>query len=92
MPFSHTNEHGNPCSAISAVTGWAFDSDEGLRVRLRAINIMRAYNIESGIGGNLDRPSIRYSSVPKDGSAQGKDIRPHLERMLQIYYNMMGWN
>ncbi len=79
-------------SAISAVTGWDFDFDEGMKVGLRAINIMRAYNIKNGIGGNLDRPSLRYSSVPKDGPAQGKDIRPHFERMLRIYYNIMGWD
>ena len=79
-------------AAISAVTGWDFDFDEGMQVGLRAINTMRAYNIRSGITGDLDRPSPRYGSVPTDGPAKGKDISPHFAKMVKMYYKLMGWD
>ncbi len=79
-------------AAISAVTGWNFDFDEGMKVGRRAINTMRVYNIRSGIGGDLDRPSPRYGSVPIDGPAQGKDIAPHFAKMVKTYYDLVGWD
>ena len=79
-------------AAISAVTGWDFDFDEGMQVGLRAINTMRAYNIRSGITGDLDRPSPRYGSVPTNGPAKGKDIAPHFAKMVKTYYDLMGWD
>ncbi len=79
-------------AAISAAMGWDFDFDEGMQVGRRAINTMRAYNIRSGITGELDRPSSRYGSVPKDGPAKGQDIAPHFAKMVRMYYQLMGWN
>lgn len=78
--------------AISAVTGWDFDFDEAMKVGRRAINTMRAFNIRNGITGELDRPSTRYGSTPTDGPAAGKSIAPHFERMVKIYYELMGWS
>ncbi len=78
--------------AVSSVTGWDFTFEEAMQVGRRAINTMRAFNIRNGITGDLDRPSSRYSSTPKDGPASGKSIAPHFEKMLQDYYQLMGWD
>jgi len=78
--------------AISAVTGWDFGFEEGMSVGRRAVNTMRVFNIRHGLTSDLERPSPRYGSVPQDGPAQGENIAPHLERMLQTYYERMGWD
>ena len=78
--------------ALSAVTGWDFTFDEAMAVGRRAVNTMRAFNIRSGLTGELDCPSPRYSSTPKDGPASGKSIVGHFEKMLQDYYGTMGWD
>jgi aldehyde:ferredoxin oxidoreductase len=78
--------------AISAVTGWDFTFDEGMQVGRRAVNTMRAFNIRQGLTADLDRPSPRYGSTPQDGLAQGQSIAPHFARMVQIYYERMGWD
>jgi aldehyde:ferredoxin oxidoreductase len=78
--------------AASAVTGWDITFDEAMKVGQRAVNIMRAFNIRRGITGDLDRPSQRYGSTPTDGAAQGKSIIPHFDKMLQDYYEVMGWD
>ena len=58
----------------------------------RAVNVMRAFNIRNGLTADLERPSPRYGSTPKDGPAEGQSIAPHLERMIQVYYDGMGWD
>ena len=78
--------------AVSAVTGWDFTFEEAMQVGRRAVNTMRAFNIRAGLTADLERPSARYGSVPKDGPARGKDIKVHFEKMLQDYYGMMGWD
>jgi len=78
--------------AVSAVTGWDFTPEEAKRVGLRAVNLMRAFNIKTGITRELDRPSERYGSTPIDGPSKGISIAPHWDRMLRNYYHIMGWD
>jgi aldehyde:ferredoxin oxidoreductase len=78
--------------AVSAVTGWDFPPEEAKTVGLRAVNLLKAYNIRAGITRELDRPSIRYGSTPIDGPSEGKNIMPHWEKMLENYYSLMGWD
>jgi aldehyde:ferredoxin oxidoreductase len=82
----------NIAAAISAATGWDFTPEEGKRVGLRAVNLMRAYNLRAGIGAEYDRPSTRYGSTPVDGPTAGISILPHWDEMLRNYYTLMGWN
>jgi len=77
--------------AISAATDWDFSAEEGKRVGLRAVNLMRAFNLRAGIGKDLDRPSKRYGSTPVDGPTAGISIMPHWDAMLRNYYELMGW-
>jgi len=78
--------------AVAAATGWDFTAEEGKRVGLRAVNLMRAYNLRVGIGTEYDRPSTRYGSTPVDGPTVGISILPHWEAMLRNYYGLMGWD
>jgi aldehyde:ferredoxin oxidoreductase len=78
--------------AVSAATGWDFTSEEGKRVGLRAVNLMKAFNLNVGIGKDHDYPSTRYGSMPLDGPSVGISIMTHWDDMLKIYYRIMGWN
>jgi len=78
--------------AVAAATGWDFTADEGKRVGLRAVNLMRAYNLRVGIGKEHDRPSARYGSTPVDGPNSGISILPHWDEMLRNYYGLLGWD
>ncbi len=78
--------------AVSAVTGWDFSADEAKRVGLRAVNLMRAFNVRAGIKAELDRPSSRYGSTPVDGPSKGQNIMVHWDKMLRNYYRLMGWD
>jgi len=78
--------------ALTAATGWDFTAEEGKRVGLRAVNLLRAFNLRTGIGKELDRPSTRYGSTPVDGPSVGKSVIPHWEAMLRNYYELMGWD
>lgn len=78
--------------AVKAATGWNFDANEAETVGLRIVNLMRAYNFRCGHRRELEAPSPRYGSAPIDGPAQGKSIVPVLDKMLDNYYERMGWD
>ena len=78
--------------AVSAVTGWNFAPEEGKKVGLRAVNLMKAFNISAGIAKDLDYPSMRYGSMPTDGPSKDIAIMPKWEKMLENYYKLMGWD
>lgn len=78
--------------AVQAVTGWDFTVEEAMQAGLRAVNLMRVFNIKSGLTSELDWPSPRYGSAPVDGPAAGKTIMPYYERLLKSYYQRMGWD
>jgi len=58
----------------------------------RAVNLMRVFNIKSGLTSDFDWPSVRYGSAPADGPIAGKSIMPYYERLLKGYYQGMGWD
>jgi aldehyde:ferredoxin oxidoreductase len=78
--------------ALNAATGWNFTPQEGQTVGLRAVNLIRAFNIRCGIGKEKDYPSERYGSTPMDGPTQGVSIKPVWEQMLETYYRLLGWD
>jgi aldehyde:ferredoxin oxidoreductase len=80
------------CEAVNAATGWDMDFQEAMKVGKRAVNLARVFNLRHGIGAELDRPSTRYGSTPLDGVAVGQGIMPHWDKMLQNYYQLMGWD
>jgi len=62
-----------------------------VRAGLRAINLLRAFNIRHGYTTDRETLSPRYGSPVPDGPSQGKDIAPVFDKMLEIYYREMGW-
>ena len=78
--------------AVSAVTGWNFTPEEAKNVGLRTVNLMKVFNIRSGIKKEHDYPSTRYGSTPVDGPSEGIAIMPHWLEMLDNYYHLMGWD
>jgi len=80
------------CQAVNSVTGWDMDFQEAMQVGRRAVNLARVFNLRNGIKAELDRPSMRYGSTPLDGRAAGRPTMFHWDKMLQNYYNLMGWD
>jgi aldehyde:ferredoxin oxidoreductase len=80
------------CKALRAATGWDISFQEALNVGRRAVNMMRIFNIQSGLTPEQERPSARYGSTPVDGPAQGLSIAPHWEDIRRNYYKLMGWD
>lgn len=77
---------------LNAATGWDFSKDEALAVGQRTANLLRVFNIRHGITGEVDRPSLRYGSVPVDGAAKGRDIGAVFDKMRTRYYALLGWD
>jgi aldehyde:ferredoxin oxidoreductase len=84
--------HSLLTEAASVVTGWDLSMEETKNVGLRAINLMKIFNLRAGITKAYDAPSERYSSTPIDGPTKGVSIEPHWDSMLRSYYKLMGWN
>jgi aldehyde:ferredoxin oxidoreductase len=80
------------CQALGAATGWDYHREEAVRMGRRTGALFRAFNLRCGIGPELERPSRRYGSSPVDGPAKGQATEPHWERMLNIWYTLMGYD
>jgi len=80
------------CRALSAATGWEFTREEAMRFGRRIGAMFRAFNIRCGIGPELEWPSKRYGSVPVDGPAKGQTVEKHWARMLEVWYEGMGYD
>jgi len=77
---------------VRAATGWEFSEEEAKTVGLRILNLLRVYNFRHGHTRELEAPSPRYGSAPVDGPGAGKGIVPVLDKMLDSYYEKMGWD
>jgi aldehyde:ferredoxin oxidoreductase len=77
---------------LNAATGLDYTRGEIEDAGFRIINLMRVFNLRRGRTRALDRPSPRYGSVPVDGPGRGRDISPHWEGMLDLYYDGLGWD
>jgi aldehyde:ferredoxin oxidoreductase len=82
----------NICRALSAATGWPFTVQDALHVGRRTAAILRAFNLRCGIGPDLEYPSPRYGSTPVDGPARDQAIGKQWERMLEVWYETVGYD
>jgi aldehyde:ferredoxin oxidoreductase len=80
------------CQALNAATGWDYTPEEAMRFGRRTACLLRAFNVRSGIGPELERPSRRYGSVPQDGPAKGQDVMANLEKMIAAWYERVGYD
>jgi len=78
--------------ATNAVTGWDLSYEETKNIGLRAVNLMKIFNLRAGITRELDLPSTRYGSTPVDGPTKGVSIMPYWNSMVRTYYKLMGWD
>ncbi|MBN2335943.1 hypothetical protein JXL21_10335, partial [Candidatus Bathyarchaeota archaeon] len=60
--------------AVSSATGWDMGTEEAWDVGRRAVNTLRAFNLQTGLTAENDRPSTRYGSTPVDGPIKGLGI------------------
>jgi len=90
--FPSGANHALLTEAVNAVTGWNLSLEETKKVGLRAVNLMKVFNLRTGITKDLDAPSERYGSTPVDGPSKGISIKPHWDTMLRNYYLLMGWD
>jgi aldehyde:ferredoxin oxidoreductase len=80
------------CRALSTATGWDYTREEAMRFGRRTATLLRAFNLRCGITPELERPSKRYGSVPVDGPAKGQDVLANWERMLDVWYETVGYD
>ncbi len=82
----------NLLDAFEAVTGRRLSIEEALTIGERILNLQRCFNIRNGLTPEHDDVSERLLTEPSDGPAQGIGSRPHMERMVKEYYQLMGWD
>jgi aldehyde:ferredoxin oxidoreductase len=77
---------------LNAVTGWDWEVPDAIEFGLRNVNLMRMFNFRHGLRKDIEAPSVRYSSTPVNGPAEGKGIREHWDAIRDNYYEQMGWD
>jgi aldehyde:ferredoxin oxidoreductase len=90
--FTTRTRMENICRAVSAATGWEYTKEEAMRFGRRTAALLRAFDLRSGLGPDLERPSARYGSTPEDGPAKGQSVLPHWEHMLDVWYEIVGYD
>jgi aldehyde:ferredoxin oxidoreductase len=80
------------CRAVNAATGWNLTKEDAVRQGRRTAALFRAFDLRCGVGPSLEWPSARYGSTPVDGPAKGRSVQPHWERMLDVWYEAVGYD
>src|SRR5262245_49747439 len=90
--FTFRTRIENLARALSAATGWTYQLDDALRFGRRTAAILRAFNLRCGIGPEVEYPSERYGSQPVDGPAKDHNVMSQWERMLDVWYETVGYD
>jgi len=90
--FTSFNDTETQTEAINAATGWNINLGEVMKAGRRIVNMLRIYNLKCGLTPDKEKPSFRYCSQPTDGPNTDKPISPHWEKMMDQYYQLMGWD
>jgi aldehyde:ferredoxin oxidoreductase len=79
---------------LSAVTGWETSSYEIMRWGERRLHLMRVYNNREGMTRDDDWLPDRFFDEPIQGGAKAgaKLDRKSFRSVLDLYYEMMGWD
>ena len=77
---------------LSAVTGWDYTWLDCLHVGDRTATMMRLLNIRYGQTREHDWMSPREYEAPTEGPAKGISAAPVWDKMLDIFYEAMGWD
>ncbi len=78
----------------SACTGWQITPQEIMKTGERIFNLMRAYLVREGLTRTDDNYPPRFYEEPiPDGPTKGASLsRDTVDRALDEYYNMVGWD
>jgi aldehyde:ferredoxin oxidoreductase len=90
--FTFRTRIENLARALSAATGWNYTLPEAIRFGRRTAAILRAFNLRCGIGTDVEYPSERYGSQPVDGPAKEHNVMAQWERMLDVWYETVGYD
>jgi len=90
--FTGRTRMENLCRALNAATGWNYTVDEAMRMGRKTAAVFRAVRLRCGIGTDLERPSARYGSTPHDGPAKGQAVSAQWERMVNVWYEKVGYD
>ncbi|MDI7277970.1 MAG: aldehyde ferredoxin oxidoreductase C-terminal domain-containing protein, partial [Anaerolineae bacterium] len=84
----------NTAALMEAVTGLAFTPEEVMKVGERINNLARAFNVREGFTRADDTLPERLMTEPlKAGGSKGQVIsREDLDKMLDEYYSLRGWD
>jgi len=82
----------NVCRALSAATGWRFTVEEAMKMGRRTAAINRAVALRCGLTPDLEKPSVRYGSTPHDGPAKGQAVGAQWDKMVQTWYDEVGYD
>jgi aldehyde:ferredoxin oxidoreductase len=79
---------------VAAVTGWDMSVGELERIGERVVNLERLFNVREGVGRKDDVLPWRVMHEPiPDGPSAGMHCPPQeLDKMLDAYYALRGWN
>jgi len=77
---------------LNCITGWDYDENEVSLFNGKIDNILRAFNIRSGIKPESEFPSKRYGSEQLDGPVKAESIMPYWNNMISEYYKIMEWD
>ena len=77
---------------LSAVTGWDFTWRDCANTGERVMNVMRVFNIRHGHTREHNSISPRLVEAPHEGPAKGISIGPEFDKMVDYYYEGMGWD
>jgi aldehyde:ferredoxin oxidoreductase len=81
----------NMCQLLNSITGWGATIDELMTTGERLYNLNRLINVRCGIKRAQDTIPRRIAKEAfSEGSAKGH--LPRLEKMIEAYYEMRGWN
>ena len=80
--------------AVSAITGWSFTLEELRTVAQRVWNLTRLFNVREGFGRKDDTlPERLFKDASSKGPSSGQVVdRKAFEKMLDEYYQIVGWD
>jgi aldehyde:ferredoxin oxidoreductase len=90
--FTFRTRIENLARVLSAATGWTYQLEDAVRFGRRTAAILRAFNLRCGIGPEVEYPSERYGSQPVDGPAKDHNVMAQWDRMLDVWYETVGYD
>lgn len=80
--------------AVAAITGWPVTQEELRLVAERAWNLTRLFNVREGFTRKDDTlPERLFAEASSRGPSNGHVMdRPSFEKMLDEYYQIVGWD